>query len=425
MIYILLMIIAFISVKIFDPLAAKTRVPLVVFLIFLGILFGPFGIYDFFGQLDMYNQNMSELSILSSNAIIILFLVSGLGLNIEAIKKSGKKTIGLSVVPVYIEGLIMGFITYLIFLLLPIPEFKFGLVNFMMVMSVFAMASPAIIIPINLTAKSTGMKQSIFDEMTIASVLDNFTPFPIMLAYLIVGLAIANGNSASFTMLISKLLIATISIVIAYAVGYLVGCISAYISKPLNYHKYIVPIIMIMLSIIVVILIGPIGAMFGIITGFGVGVGFNVKCPPGSEKMQINIKSNELYKYLLMPLVFIYVGTKIRIDMLLNPILILALVVVTVLSVCIKAFISKKYLMKRGSTEDEAKLSGKLFAAKGIILINISLVIGAAYQSAGLDQVIQFMYILAAVATLISVPYSIISSEKLVKQMKEKDENSI
>lgn len=179
---------------------------------------------------------------------------------------------------------------------------------------------------------------------------------------------------------------------------------------------------MIMLSDIVVILIDPIGGMFGNITGFCVGFGFNVKCPTGSEKLQINIKSDELYKYLLIPLVFIYVGTKIRIYMLLNPILILVLVVATVLSVYIKAFISKKYIMKRGSTEDEATLAGKLFAAKGIILINISLVIGAAYQSAGLDQVIQFMYILA---TLISVPYSVISSEKLVKQMKGKDENSI
>ncbi len=414
--FIIIFLIAAISFLVLNKVAQATKVPLVLWLILVGILLGSYGIYDFFGQIDKINPNIPELQLISGWAVILLFLMSGLGLNIKAIKESGKNAAVLSILPVYVEGLIMGFVAYAIFLVLPISDFKFSLPFFMMVMAVFAMASPAIIIPLCFKGKEKDPKGKIYDEMMIASIMDNFSPFPILIIYLTIALAVAGGSAVSISGISIAVLMSIISLIVAYVIGHIIGLVVSYIAKVESISSPLVVILHVIVTLLVISSLGKLGASYGIMVGLGSGVGLNMGLKDNPKKIEILGTTQKIYGLLFMPTIFLYVGTKIQLDLLLNPIIILALALITVIAIIIKGFVSNKYLLSQGYPDKESKLSSSLFASKGIILINISLVIAPALTSAGAENVLQYMYILAAVATLISVPYSIIRSEKLLEK---------
>ncbi len=414
--FIIIFLIAAISFLVLNKVAQVTKVPLVLWLILVGILLGSYGVYDFFGQIDKINPNTSELQLISGWAVILLFLMSGLGLNINAIKQSGKNATVLSVLPVYVEGLIMGFVAYLLFLVLPIPDFKFSLAFFMMVMCVFAMASPAIIIPLCFKGKAKDPKGKIYDEMMIASIMDNFSPFPLLIIYLTIALAIAGGSAVSIPGVSIAVLMSIISLIVAYLIGHGIGLEVTYLAKIKKVPSILVVLIHVIVTLVAISLLGSLGASYGIMIGLGSGVGLNMGLEGNPKKVELLNTTQKIYGLLFMPTIFIYVGTKIQLDLLLNPIIILALALITVIAIIIKGFISNKYLLSQGYSDKESKLSSSLFAAKGIILINISLVIAPALTKVAADNVLQYMYILAAVATLISVPYSIIRSEKILEK---------
>ncbi len=409
----IIVVIGVISFFICRPISKATKIPLVLFLIFIGVILGPY-------VLKLYSVDApisKTLSVLSTFSVIMLFLVSGLGLNVQAIVSSGKKTLGLSFFPVIIEGFIMGIVTYLIFLILPIEIFKFSLFGFLMIMAVFAMSSPAIIIPLTLKAKAEGKKDPIYDEMTIASVLDNFIPLPLVILYLNITVAVAAGSSVNVGDTLEKVILAIVSAFFAYFIGHVVGLIISFFNKINTIPPIVIGIILMIATVLTVMLTGKLGVSYGILIGFGVGLGYNIHSQKAKElEQKVSQKSSLIYTILFMPLIFIYVGTQMQLE-LLTIMTVISLAFVTVLAVVIKGKVSSFYLKKMGSTEDERKLSGTLFAAKGVILINISLVLSGTLKAAGLDNLLQFMYILAVVATLLSFTYSILASEKLLKKM--------
>ncbi len=416
--FIIVFLIAVISFLLLNKVAQATKIPLVLWLILIGILFGSYGLYDLFGQIDLINESVNELQLVSGWAVILLFLMSGVGLNVPAIKQSGKNAAALSIIPVYIEGFIMGFVAYLLFLALPITDFKFSLAFFMMVMAVFAMASPAIIIPLCFKGKAINPKGKIYDEMMIASIMDNFTPFPLLIIYLTLAISLASGDALSVSSLAIGVLGSIVSLVVAYVIGHIIGLVSSQITKVESIPATLIVILHIIITLIAISLLGKLGASYGIMIGLGSGVGMNIGIKDADKKVKVLGMTQKLYGLLFMPTIFIYVGTKIQLDLLLNPIIILSLALITVISIIVKGFISNKYLLSQGYNKTDSKLSGSLFAAKGIILINISLIIAPALNNVGADNVLQYMYILAAVATLISVPYSIVKSEKLLEESK-------
>ncbi len=414
--FIIVFLIAAISFLVLNKVAQATKVPLVLWLILIGILFGSYGFYDFFGQIDKINPNSSELQIISGWAVVILFVMSGLGLNIDAMKNSGKNVLTLSILPAYAEGFIMGIIAFLLFSVLPIADFKFSFTFFMMVMSVFAMASPAIIIPLCFKGKQINPQGKVYDEMMLASIMDNFLPMPIFITWLTIALAIAAGNALSVPGMIGAVLMTLLSLVIAYFIGHLIGLVVSKIAKMESVPSTLLVIFHIIITLFIISLLGGFGASYGILVGLGSGAGLNVGLKDNPKKGSILGSTQKIYGLLFMPTIFIYVGTKIQLDLLLNPIIILSLALITILAIMIKGFISSKYLASQGYSDTDSKLSASLFAAKGIILINLSLVIAPGLEAVGASNVLQYMYILAAVATLISVPYSILRSEKLLSK---------
>lgn len=416
MIYIVLIAISFLSIFLIKTLTKITKIPAVLYLMLLGIILGEFGMYDFFGMLDKVNPNTSELALLANYAVVILFLISGIGLDLSNLKKIGKDALVLSTVPVFVEGIIMSLFAILLFSIVSIELFSFASINFFTVMFTFAMASPAIIIPITMKAKAEGKKSSILDQMTMASVVDNFAPMPFVIVFYIISLSLASGKAVNG--LVITIVEVLVAMVVAYFIGYIVGRLSGLIKKIEFIPEKIVGLLLIFLTILLVIILGNFGASLGIIISFGIGIGFNVAVKDPVYKGKTLMNSSKIYQLFLMPLVFIYTGTQIRVDMLLDIKTIIMLAIITVVAIIIKGSVSKLYLKKRGYTVSEQNLSSSLFAAKGIILINLSLVLAAGFENVGLDNVLQYMYILAAVSIIISVPISLVGSSKILKNIK-------
>ncbi len=414
--FIIIFLIAIITYLLLEKPAEVTRIPVVLWLVVIGILFGPYGFYDIFSQIDSINTSVSELENISRWAVILLFLMSGIGLNIDALKKSGKHTIVLSILPAYVEGIVMGVVAYLIFLVLPISHFKFSLPFFLMVMLFFAMASPAIIIPLCFKGKKHYPKEKFYDEMIVASIMDNFTPVPLLIMFLTLGVTLSSGEAVDIFSTIITVLISIVGLVVAYFIGHFLGLIISKLAKVKNIKPIVIVILHFIITLVAVSLLGSLGATYGVVIGLGSGVGMNIGVKDEKLKLKISLRTHQIYTLLFMPTIFIYVGTKIQVDLLFNPMIVLSLALVTILAIIVKGFVSGRYLLSKKYSSIDAKLSGTFFAAKGIVLINMSLIVAAPLHAVGQDYVLQYMYILAAVATFISVPYSIIKSEKLLKQ---------
>lgn len=416
MIYILFLIISVLSIMLIKDIARITKIPAILFLILIGILLGSYGIYDFFGEIDKINSNSSELALLANYAVVILFLISGIGLDLSNLKKIGKDAMVLATMPVFIEGIIMSIFALILFSIIKIDLFSFGAINFFTVMFTFAMASPAIIIPITMKAKAEGKKSSILDQMTMAGVVDNFAPMPFVIIFYIISLSLAKGDVV--TGLFLTIIEVLVAMVVAYFIGYLVGRLIGKIDKIKFLNELYSSIILVFITLLLIIVLGSFGASLGIIISFGVGIGINIALKNVNYKMKTLANTSKIYQMFLMPLVFIYTGTQIRVDKLLDIKIIILLAIITIAAIIVKGTVSKLYLKKRGYTKDEQNLSSALFASKGIILINLSLILAAGYTSAGLDNVLQYMYILAAVSIIISVPFSLITSNKIIQKLK-------
>ncbi len=402
---IILIILAVISMLTCSFLAKVTKVPAVIYLMLIGVVMGSYA-------LDIAHY-LPHMALYSAFAIVILFLVSGYGLNVDAVKTSGKKTLVLSSVPAIGEGLIVGALTWVILTILPVfdePSINFAAV--VAIMLVFAMSSPAIIIPFNMQGKGRNIKASIFDELTVASVIDNFIPFPICLVFLTVAFAAESGAGINIVSIIIQSIFIIGAILITFFISYYIGKLFAKVVSSVT-NPMIISVAAIVLTLILFLGTGPIGASLGIIIGFGLGMGYNVSAKPEIKFPTLGV-SQKIYGLGLMPIVFIYVGTQIQVDQLLRPVTVLAFAIVTLLGIFTKGFIARKALSKYGSSKAEGDYAAYGFAAKGIILINISLVIGTALTNNGLDYILQMMYMLAAISIIISVPYS---SIKLGKQL--------
>ncbi len=403
-------------VMLFKPVSGKTKIPMVIFFLLFGIIFSEYGLINLLGNNNLLNLTLQPaLAYVSNLAILALFLNSGMGLDLGAIKSSGKDAAFLSIVPVHVEGIIMGFVTYVVMVSV-FPQLGFTqipLIGFLLIMLTYAICSPVLIIPSAMKIKMQGAKSKILDNMIIASICDPFTPFPIMIVLLIFLMIGASGNSSISPIVAVVLLIIALILVgiLGYVIGMIFAKIVAKVVKPEQTNLILViAIIFNILNFVVIALTGPL-AGFGIITAVGMGIGFNKFSIPALNAAMLQ-KSQLLFGLLMFPIVFVYVGTQTQIDKLFDPIMLIAILFIAILGPIIKAIVTKVYLQKRGYDKNEIAYAETGFALKGIIIINMSVLFGPAFQSVGLDMMLDFMYLLAAVSVILTIPLGIIKLEK-------------
>ncbi len=423
--YIIILVLSVLLFFLVKPISTKLKLPMPIFFLLLGILFGAYGIINILGEGSITGLELSNsLMVISNIAILTLFLNSGLGLDLKALKKSGKDAMYLSIVPVHVEGIIMGVVTYVVMAIL-FPQLGYStipLVGFLLIMIVYAICSPVLIIPSAMRLKSLGAKSKILDNMIIASIGDPFTPFPYMILLLVFLIINATGNSTMSPLI--AIIILFVACIIIGLVGYFVGLVFGKIlTKTTSLEKtsqkiyMLLGVLFLIINLIVIDLTGPLKGL-GIITSVFIGIGFNNTVSDELKKIILE-KTSILFGLFLFPVVFIYVGTQTQIDKLLNPLLLIVLVFISLLGPIIKMLVTKIYLEKNGYTKEESQYAQAGFALKGIIIINMSVLFGALFKAIGLDIMLDFMYLLAAVSVILTIPLGIIKLTKIENNWSE------
>lgn len=181
----------------------KIKLPKIIGMIFIGIFLGPsvFNIID--GTLLGISAELRQI------ALVIILTRAGLSLDLENLKKIGRPAVLLCFIPAVFEILV---ITFIAPLLLDVTVFEALLIG-----SVVAAVSPAIIIPrmLKLQAEGYGKSKNVPELIMAGASVDDI--FVIVLFYAFLGLS--SGNSLNLGTLIEI----PVSIILGIIVGIVFG----------------------------------------------------------------------------------------------------------------------------------------------------------------------------------------------------------
>ncbi len=199
---------------IIGSLLNKIKIPGLVGMILIGLLFGPFA-------LNLISEDILNISsTLRQIALVIILTRSGLNLDLASLKKVGRPAILMCFIPATIE--IIGVMLASYFLL------HLSFIEGLLLGSVLAAVSPAVVSPrmINLIEKRFGEDKQIPKLVLAGSSVDDI--YVIVLFYAFLGLNKTNEFNAL------KLLNIPLSIVLGIIIGLLVGFALVYIFKKLK-----------------------------------------------------------------------------------------------------------------------------------------------------------------------------------------------
>lgn len=192
----------------------KLKIPSLIAYIITGIVLGPY-------VLDLLDPNILNISAdLRKIALIVILLRAGLTLDIKDLKLVGKGAILLSIIPATFEIITIGFLSQFLF--------KMSLIEGLILGSVVAAVSPAVVVPrmINLIENKKGTDKSIPQMVLAASSIDDI--YAIVLFTLFI--QIYETNIVDFT----SVIMFPISIISGIIVGILVAFFIVKIFK--KYH---------------------------------------------------------------------------------------------------------------------------------------------------------------------------------------------
>lgn len=395
-------------------LCKKTRISQPICYLLLGIIFGgSAGLYNVFGNAAIF-PNMPDYNTV---ALLLLFFGAGFNIDTDSLKKSGKVTTQLFSLPVHIEGIIMTVIVFLVLKLVPSLGFTLSIFEVSIVMILFAVASPANVIPISMNHSAEGYSGSseIVDNMIIASVIDNFIIFPVLLLPLL--FTVAPGMGFDFTAMKTILMIlgVILGLILIVLIGIAIGFLSTVILDPIGkkiagskQNKLPSILYTILYFVIIAVIIsfsGPLKTL-GVLVAVAAGAGVK-KYEKNGLSDRLGYNASLLFAIFGMPIIFIYVGSLIDLKALLNPKMLLFGVTITILACTIKGLVTSYILRDEKYSDGDRKYAMSCFIPKGVALVNFSLVFMVPFVDIGLTYVINFMIVLAAISIIVTVPLGV------------------
>lgn len=410
--FIVLVLISLALVKFLSPVLKKIKLPIVVVFIILGILLGDYGL-----KVNEYIPSLLDnVGIIASIAVLFLFFVSGLNLDIEAVKK---KIFSIMPLVVISQGLEILGTTIVALLLFKVLGIDLNIFYILTIMLGFSMSSIANIIPIVVNALKSGKKSGVLTEILTIAATDNILPLPFFMIAFVLGQAVEKGNEITFSTFFKISGLSIIAIAILVIVSYvLILIFNLILKKKINF--YIKTLILIAIVPLEMAITGKIGQSLGLVVAFLLGTSFNILYKK-EDKGNISDNFSKILG-ILIPFVFIFAGMNLKLDKLLDiKALIIFSIIVIVAIVIKKEVLGYLYLKKnkdndKTDTINESAFLKSAFIGKGIVLINMSIILAPAV---GMESdLIQTLYILAAVSIILTVPLSIVGMEKNVKKLK-------
>lgn len=411
----LLFVISLATFFIANFIKGKLKIAPPIIYLALGVIFGvELGVFNFFGNVEL----LPNLNVYNSNMLLLMFFGAGFSTDIKMLKNSGKLASKLFTIPVCIEAVTVAFLIFALTSLLPVLGFKLTFFESLLITSLFAMSSPANIIPISssLGAQGYGVKNAVPSTVTIASIGDNFAPFPLVLIAMLFSIVPKlDGLSLSPLMSILALVGLTIGIVLIGCIGILLGIIvskllnpfAKIISQSKNNKVYYVlyAVAAFVLVCLAINLSGPLKSL-GILIAATAGGAIKANDKYGIAG-SVGMSVSAIFAICGMPIVFMYVGSLIKLQTLFNPATLLFSLIITAVAIIVKGATVFALLRNTNYTKGEKLFAASACVPKGVTLVNFTILLLPILSSVNMMYVIDFAIMLAAVSVLITIPLGV------------------
>jgi len=169
----------------------KVKIPGLLGMILVGILFGPYGI----PKCNLITPLISEMSAdLRTIALLIILIRAGLGLNRQTLNKVGIPAIKMSFIPCLVEGAAVTLIAHYLLNLAWAPS---GMLGF-----IIAAVSPAVVVPqmLDIKAKGYGKEREVPTLILAGASIDDVFAITLFGVFLAAGMGEAVNIATQFIM---------------------------------------------------------------------------------------------------------------------------------------------------------------------------------------------------------------------------------
>ncbi len=353
-------------------LLTKAKIPYMIGLILIGLVFGTEGVVNIFGT-GVIGDSITTFT--SLVAINIVFFTGGYNMDLDKVRKAGKVTAQMVTIPVHIAAIVSGLVAYGAFVLLGLNDvYNMSVLGMLAVAGPVAMGSLVLVVPTILSLK----KPTEHDLGTISiatSVLDNYAILPFFFIMIVIGAAVNSGAGISIGSLVMQLGLLALIIGIMMVYGYFVAKLYGKLTKSIHEQKVLFTIIsftVVTLVSLAPMLINKGLAMFAIIVAlsFGTGVGATVEKELHPSLGGVITKGLGLF---MLPIIFVGIGAGMKISQLLNIQMIAFMAIFAVASIAAKIFTTKLILKKNGYNDGEQKIGMLCQSLYGAAAINMSI----------------------------------------------------
>ena len=169
----------------------KVKIPGLLGMILVGIIFGPYGV----PHCNLISPLISEMSAeLRTGALIIILIRAGLGLDRKTLNKVGIPALKMSCIPCLVEG---GTVTLIAHYLLKLDWAAAGMLGF-----IIAAVSPAVVVPqmLNIKAKGYGKEREVPTLILAGASVDDVFAITLFGVFLSAGMGEAVNIATQFIM---------------------------------------------------------------------------------------------------------------------------------------------------------------------------------------------------------------------------------
>jgi len=272
----------------------KIKLPGLLGMLLLGVLFGPYG-------LNLLNEDLMRVSAdFREIALIIILLRAGLGLDWDELKSIGKPALKLSFFPVICEGIAV--------MILSTIFFGFSIIEGGILGFIIAAVSPAVVVPtmIDLKERRIGTDKNIPTLILAGASLDDIVAITIFSSFL----GLYGGGKVNLFFQFIKI---PTSIFMGILIGFISGLMLVYLFK--KYHIRDTKKVLIIIGVALLIMeletiLLPrlqIAGLLGVMT-----IGFVILLKRNIVAKRLALKFNKIW-VLAEILLFVLVGAQVNI----------------------------------------------------------------------------------------------------------------
>lgn len=397
-------------------LSEKTKIPLMLLLIIIGMIFGVSGIFNIFGAESLQPGIIAYSNLIS---VPIIFIMAGFSMDFDLIKANKNATMKLGFIPTYITIVAVTAAALLYFKLtgftnLGTESESFNIFGAIVFAFIVVCSAPVLLVPAALKLKQTDKPIGV--TMIAGSIIDNYSALPLGFVAIALGSVFINGGTLSILMIVKIILLIIIGIVIMGALGLFIAKLVNKLLLSLDFMKNLVMnnqlvacAIYTAICIVSTALIGAIPVVGGLLKSFnlifiimyGASLGQSMNA---EQKASMSPNWQKFVLFFALPIMFLGLGGRTELGILLNIKVIGFIAIMFLVNRGIKGALTKKMLKSEGFNKEEQSIGAKLAFFDGAAPVNLSIALAPALAAMGQTDFVALTAAYGIVIYAITIP---------------------